>query len=504
MMAAKVEIDAPHLSAPTMRRAGAVRWARRTLKEWAFGATFSLAASVIGVAAFALSFLAHVGVPICGHGICADGRPYIPVLMFAAVVRGLLFAVRRPFRSRRRGYVEDLAEAVREAGLGSLIIVMFAFFWRGGSRFRSFSYARGVFLLDWVIATVGLALLFWVMKKTLGALRTRGHNLRNVAIVGGSRTARSFMEDITAHPETGYRLVAAVDDDHVDNRRFVEELARLVEHREIDEVIFATSAIGRSDISSLLGVPAFRHVEVHALPELLGLPAAKASLVPAGDFPMLRLTNEPLPVTSRLVKRSMDVVLGMLALVVAGPFMAAAAVAVRLDSPGPVLFRQSRIGMDGRPFQMLKFRTMRHGADSVPHQEYVASLINGSGHSNGSGNGELYKLVDDRRVTRAGRLLRRFSLDELPQLLNVLWGDMSLVGPRPPLPYEVALYSEWHGRRLDVRPGMSGLWQVSGRSRLSYDDMVRLDLHYIDTWSLGRDLLILLKTVPALARGDAS
>jgi lipopolysaccharide/colanic/teichoic acid biosynthesis glycosyltransferase len=217
-----------------------------------------------------------------------------------------------------------------------------------------------------------------------------------------------------------------------------------------------------------------------------------------------RVTNEPVPVAGRLVKRCMDVILGTLVLVIAAPFMALAALAVRLDSPGSVLFRQARTGMGGRPFQMLKFRTMHHGADSAPHEEYVASLINGSGRTIGSGNGGLFKLVDDDRVTRVGRFLRRFSLDELPQLFNVLRGDMSLVGPRPPIPYEVSRYSDWHGRRLDVRPGMTGLWQVSGRSRLSYDDMVRLDLRYIDTWSLGRDVLIMLKTMPAMARGDAS
>jgi lipopolysaccharide/colanic/teichoic acid biosynthesis glycosyltransferase len=209
------------------------------------------------------------------------------------------------------------------------------------------------------------------------------------------------------------------------------------------------------------------------------------------------------PMAGRLVKRCIDVILGTLFLVIAAPFMALAALAVRLDSPGSVLFRQARTGMGGRQFQILKFRTMHHGADSAPHEEYVASLINGDRQTVGSGGG-LCKLVDDDRVTRVGRFLRRCSLDELPQLFNVLRGDMSLVGPRPPIPYEVSRYGDWQGRRLDVRPGMTGLWQVSGRSRLSYDDMVRLDLHYIDTWSLRRDMLILLKTMPAVARGDAS
>jgi lipopolysaccharide/colanic/teichoic acid biosynthesis glycosyltransferase len=160
--------------------------------------------------------------------------------------------------------------------------------------------------------------------------------------------------------------------------------------------------------------------------------------------------------------------------------------------------------MDGRIFLFLKFRTMRAGADDRAHREYQRRYIEGSPDTNlGDSRRPVYKLHQDPRVTRTGRWLRRTSLDELPQLLNVLRGDMSVVGPRPPIPYEVENYALWHRKRLDMKPGMTGLWQVSGRNRLSFDEMVRLDLFYIENWSLWLDLKIMLRTLPVLLRGEA-
>jgi lipopolysaccharide/colanic/teichoic acid biosynthesis glycosyltransferase len=216
---------------------------------------------------------------------------------------------------------------------------------------------------------------------------------------------------------------------------------------------------------------------------------------------LLTLLHEPLPGIRRATKRTIDVLLAGTGLVIAGPLMLATALAIRVKSPGPILFRQQRVGMDGRPFEMLKFRTMEPCADTGAHERYVTELIRGNGQRP---DGALYKLVGDARVTGLGRFLRRFSIDETPQLLNVLRGDMSLVGPRPPLPYEVAVYEDWHRRRLEAKPGLTGLWQVSGRSRLTFDQMVRLDLHYIENWSPLLDLRIALRTIPAMLRRDAA
>jgi exopolysaccharide biosynthesis polyprenyl glycosylphosphotransferase len=204
---------------------------------------------------------------------------------------------------------------------------------------------------------------------------------------------------------------------------------------------------------------------------------------------------------SHAVKRGLDAAVSLIALIVLAPAFLAIAVAIKLSSPGPVLFRQERIGRYGVPFTFLKFRSMHARNDAQIHRVFVTRFIRGDMPHASAGNGDqpVYKITTDPRVTAVGRFLRRTSLDELPQLLNALRGEMSLVGPRPPIAYELEAYDVWHRRRLlEVKPGITGLWQVSGRSRLRFDDMVRLDLKYAQAWSLWLDLRILVRTPRAV------
>ncbi len=207
------------------------------------------------------------------------------------------------------------------------------------------------------------------------------------------------------------------------------------------------------------------------------------------------------------IKRGMDLIGAFMLVIVCAPLMIIVAVAVKLSSSGPVFFRQTRVGRGGVPFEFYKFRSMRVGADDRVHREYVTKLISGQHEEINEGDAQspIYKLRSDSRITPVGRIIRRTSIDELPQLFNVIKGDMSLVGPRPPIPYEAEQYQPWHMRRLQVvRPGITGLWQVEGRSKTSFDDMVRLDLRYIRTWSLWLDMKILLKTVVVVVRLDGA
>ena len=190
-------------------------------------------------------------------------------------------------------------------------------------------------------------------------------------------------------------------------------------------------------------------------------------------------------------KRALDLVVSIAALVLGAPLFLVVALAVRLTSPGPVFFRQRRAGLRGEPFTVLKFRTMWDGASESPHRDYVSSLVRARSDTPRDG---IFKLVGDSRVTRVGRLLRRTGLDELPQLLNVIRGEMSVVGPRPPLEYEVELYEPWQLERLAVKPGLTGLWQVSGRNALDYVDMCTKDIEYIRQWSFAGDLAIVART----------
>jgi len=207
-----------------------------------------------------------------------------------------------------------------------------------------------------------------------------------------------------------------------------------------------------------------------------------------------------------VIKRFMDIVGSIVALLLFAPVLLAIAVAIKLTSKGPVFFRQKRVGQYGEQFVFLKFRSMKVNNDSSVHKTYVKELIAGKAQSHsGNGSGGVYKLTKDDRITPIGGFLRKTSLDELPQFVNVLKGEMSLVGPRPPIAYEVESYQIWHRRRvLEAKPGITGLWQVNGRSRIKFDDMVRLDLHYAKTWSPWMDLKILLRTPVAVMFGDSA
>lgn len=208
-----------------------------------------------------------------------------------------------------------------------------------------------------------------------------------------------------------------------------------------------------------------------------------------------------------LVKRTLDITVSSMVTILCAPLLIAIAIAVRLSSKGPILFKQERIGQYGKTFTFLKFRSMFAGNDHSEHKEFVMKLISEDASVGGAlqnGNG-VYKITNDKRVTRVGKFLRRTSLDELPQLFNVLKGDMSLVGPRPPIPYELAAYQTWHRRRvLEVKPGITGLWQVTGRSRVKFDEMVRLDLRYATNWTPWLDLKILVRTPMAVIKGSGA
>ena len=256
--------------------------------------------------------------------------------------------------------------------------------------------------------------------------------------------------------------------------------------RELQDVVNISLAAG----CQLLSVP--RSIEVAGV---------HPSLVWRRGRPLMELTAPKLQGQQLAIKRAVDVIGATLGLAVLSPLLAVIAIAVALDSRGPVFFRQERVGVGGRRFRVWKFRTMQHGASDRTHRDLVTRMLAGDEQGTkqtGADGRDVFKLVNDPRVTRLGALLRRTSLDELPQLINVLAGEMSLVGPRPPVPYEFEAYDHWQFDRLQVRPGITGLWQVSGRNLLSYRQMCELDVEYVRRWSVGLDLRILFRTIPVV------
>ena len=274
----------------------------------------------------------------------------------------------------------------------------------------------------------------------------------------------------------------------------VDGLRQAIRSTKAECVMVASSALNPDQMQSVAKAIRLEGVEIRVsanLPETLSTRVSPQLL---GGMMTLSLRPVQLSGSQAAIKRTLDIVGSSMGLVASLPLFAAIAVGIKLSSRGPVFYRQERIGRRGSRFSMLKFRTMVVGADGMRDE-----LL---GRTNG--DGRLFKLERDPRVHRLGRWLRRWSLDELPQLVNVLEGQMSLVGPRPSMPEEVALYEEWHYDRLEVRPGITGLWQVSGRSELSFDDYVRLDVFYIENWSLSYDLFLLARTPAAVLSGRGS
>jgi len=237
-----------------------------------------------------------------------------------------------------------------------------------------------------------------------------------------------------------------------------------------------------------------RQIKVRIIPDLFQMTLSKVVVENLDGIPLIGITEPALHSWQILLKRVMDVIVSALGLVILLPILGLVALAIRIDSPGPIIFKQARVGREGRRFTCCKFRSM-----AVDAEAELDAL-----RERNEASGPLFKMRDDPRRTRIGRFIRRTSLDELPQLWNVLRGEMSLIGPRPPLPSEVKKYEHWHLRRLEVSPGITGLWQVSGRSGLTFDEMVLLDVYYIENWSPLLDLRILLKTVPTVLFGSGA
>ena len=333
----------------------------------------------------------------------------------------------------------------------------------------------------------------------LRVLRRSGRNYRNVLVVGSGPRALEVRSVLDGHPEWGLRLVGFLDETDSPVVEGIEpeevhklmDLPRLLKDEVIDEVIVACPRSMLSTIAPVVSVCAAAGVPITLLSDVFGdyLPAPKVTSF--GALAALNFAPVHHSRSQLVLKRAIDVVTSSAALLVFAPVIAVAAIAIKRTSPGPLFFRQIRCGLHGRRFEMLKLRTM------VPDAEARRAEILAMNEM----DGPVFKIKDDPRITPVGRVLRRWSIDELPQLWNVLVGDMSLVGPRPPIPSEVIQYETSDRRRLSMRPGLTCLWQVEGRNTIGFAQWVKLDLLYIDTWSVVQDLKILLKTIPAVVRG---
>jgi len=340
------------------------------------------------------------------------------------------------------------------------------------------------------------ALLRTAQRSLLESMRAQGSYRSRAIVVGAAQPATRIMRNLgEAHPSLEFvgafvpdAEVGLIFENGVEVVGSIPDASALADIRDLDVVIVAAGTMEPDELRRLQWAAEHVDAEIVVVPDVSDLWSGRVDLQVLGTTPLMAILQPS--VTQRLAKQVMDRTLGAVLTVIFGPVILVGMALVRLTSPGGAIFRQVRIGRDGRPFTMLKLRTMSVDAEQLRDQ-----LIDSN-----NGAGPLFKMVADPRITPLGRVLRRFSIDELPQLWNVVRGDMSLVGPRPPLPSEVAVYDSMAVHRLHVKPGLTGLWQVSGRSDLSWEQSVRLDLLYVDNWSIAQDLKILWRTAHAVFR----
>jgi exopolysaccharide biosynthesis polyprenyl glycosylphosphotransferase len=476
--------------------------------------TDALAAAVSFMLAFYARERVSVFAPTGGLAWSERFAPYGALLVFVVVIRLLSFRYCNLYRVRGEfSFVDDAIRIFKATAIGSLLIVAAAFLYRGGFEFRAFSYARGVFVTDFVFVLIIVGVVRFIVRSVQTFVRSRQINLIPTLVVGRGPEASVFIREMRERPALGYRVIGVVETtpataslsyEDVPIVGTLEHLPEVIRDSGANEVIIADPQVnGDALFEVMMRCGRRRGVEFRIAPSLFNCLPRKTEIDQIGVLPMIRLFREPLSSGARILKRTFDLIVAALAITLLFPLWLLIALLIKLDSKGPVFYTQERVGMDGRLFLLYKFRTMKAGADSELHREYQRAFIAGRAEANlGDASKPTYKLLADPRITRVGKLLRRISLDEVPQLLNVLSGDMSLVGPRPPIPYEVEAYELWHRKRLDMKPGLTGLWQVSGRNRLPFEEMVRLDLFYIENWSLLLDLKIILRTGFVMLGGE--
>jgi exopolysaccharide biosynthesis polyprenyl glycosylphosphotransferase len=428
-------------------------------------------------------------------------NPFSVYLPFAVVLTALLLVTFRlggVYDQRRRTSLFDTLYTVI-SGTTTAIVVMMAV----TLIYRPLFYSRLIFLYHGVLIVLFLSASRAILATISAHMRARAVGADRLLIVGAGEVGRTVMRTVVARPELGYRIVGFLDDNpekgETDIGRFkalggLDNLPAVLNAERVNEVIITLPWSYHRKILSLIAQCERASVRARLVPDIFQLTLSRVDVDDLDGIPLIGVKSVSIRGSSLVIKRVMDLMLSGLALVVGLPLIGIIALAIRLDSPGPVVFRQTRIGKGGQRFTCYKFRSMCVGAEA--EQERLLNL--------NEATGPLFKIKDDPRITRVGRWLRRTSLDELPQIWNVVRGEMSWVGPRPQLPSEVAQYQEWHKQRLEAPPGMTCLWQVSGRSRLSFDEQCLLDIYYIENYSPMLDLRILLRTIPTVLSGDGA
>lgn len=429
----------------------------------------------------------------------ATFTPYIPYVFIYAIWQFINYRGDGLYKAvRGRPWLEEVYIIINGATNATVIIMALSFF------LQPIVFSR-LMLIYAAAITIMLLSATRVIQRILRAnLRAKGIGVQRVIIVGAGETGQAVLRTMIARKELGYQPVGILDDDpehgendlgRVKGLGGLDNLENAIREHGAHLIVITLRWVHHNRILELVRTARRMGVDVRVVPDFFQLNMRQVQVENLDGIPLLGVTGgATFYGTNRLLKRSIDILLIVLASPVLIPLFGLIALAIRLEGPGPVFYAQRRVGEDGCGFDMIKFRTMIPDAERY-QQELVQTYQLDPRHP---------KLPDDPRITRVGRLLRRTSMDELPNLINVLRGQMSIVGPRPPTPDEVELYEPWHRQRLKIMPGITGLWQVSGRSDVPFEEMCLLDIYYIENWSIKLDFQILLMTIPRVLLRDGA
>ncbi len=444
---------------------------------------FAIADVILTVLAFEAAYFTRTRVAI-GTLFFLRPQPHILLLAFCAVTWIMLGSFGRVYEymdsanSRRL-----LGNTLRQCGLGTILVIIFQYFLRLDP-----PLSRSFLLLFFGFSVILLAAFRWYSPSLIGAFQRGFGSPYHLVIVGSTEKAAALEQHLCRNSPFRIQIIARIGE-----RECARELQRLLAGQVVDEVIFDVDSSNLSSLEEVFLQCDEEGVRTRVAIDFFPHVNSEITLDRVGDAPLLTFSAAPLDDLRLLLKRLSDIVISAVALVALLPFFAFVALVIKITSPGPVIFRQSRCGLNGRRFTMYKFRSMVEDAEErKPEFQHL------------SDRQVAFKLFQDPRVTPFGRWIRKFSIDEFPQLYNVLRGDMSIVGPRPPVPEEVDRYERWQRRRLRMRPGLTCLWAVSGRDRIDFNTWMRLDISYIENWSLQLDWSIMLRTIPHVLAGKGA
>jgi exopolysaccharide biosynthesis polyprenyl glycosylphosphotransferase len=463
---------------------------------------------VLAALCFMIAFAMRYNVSLFSLEAMRDSRDlqaYLHLIILSPFIRAFMYSQFGVYETTRRGDwgAEKTFSLFKAISLGTGIIIVVTFLYRGVYQYREYSYSRMVFVFDWLLNLLIVTGVHSLIRTFQSELRRRGLGVRRIAIQGVGETGQALADEAQRFPGLGYDVAGYIDDKadeeiRIGNRVFqrlggTDNILDVINRHRLDEIVLTSPGALGERLMDFIEECDKVDVVVKMVPDLYGIVYRRKAVEELAGLPVIQVNEIAIVGFARVLKRAEDVVISTVSLLILSPLLAFVAALIKMDSPGPVFFKQERVGKNGRVFTLYKFRSMFRDAEQKRNE---LDALNVS-------DGPLFKMWNDPRITRVGRIVRKTSIDELPQLWNVLKGQMSLVGPRPLPASDIGKYGEWQQGRFTATPGITGLWQVN-RTVHTAEEMLKWDIYYVENWSLWLDFKILLKTIAVVLMGKGA